>query len=70
MLSQIFSRNFPNYSVGFTLTVPLKNNANQADQITNELNYRQPQIQDKQLRNNIRLNVMNSWTALRNARAA
>ena len=70
VLDQIFSRNFPNYSVGFNLTVPLKNRANQADLITNELSYRQAEIQDKQLRNSIRLNVLNSLTALRNARAA
>jgi len=69
-LGQIFSRNFPNYSVGFQLTIPIKNRANQADQITAELSYRQSQIQDKQLKNNIKLNVMNSITALRNARAA
>lgn len=70
VMSQIFSRNFPNYSVAFQLTVPLKNRANQADHITAELNYRQSQIQDKQLHNNIRLSVINDWTALRNARAA
>jgi len=69
-LSQIFSRKFPNYNVGFALTIPLQNKANQADHITAELSYRQSQIQDKQLRNNIKLNVMNSVTALRNARAA
>lgn len=69
-LTQVFSRNFPNYSVAFQLTVPIRNRAAQADEITNELNYRQQQIQDKQLHNNIRLNVMNNWTALRNARAA
>jgi outer membrane protein len=69
-LGQIFDRNFPNYSVGFQLTVPLSNRANQADQITNELNYRQQQIQDKQLHNNIKLAVLNAWTQVRNARAA
>jgi outer membrane protein TolC len=69
-LGQIFSRKFPNYNVGFQLTIPLKNRANQADQITAELNYRQSQIQDRQLKNNIKLNVMNAVTALRNARAA
>jgi outer membrane protein TolC len=69
-LGQIFSRNYPNYSVGFQLTVPLVNRANQADQITNELTYRQQQIQDKQLHNNIKLAVLNAWTAVRNARAA
>jgi outer membrane protein TolC len=69
-LSQIFTRKFPNYSVGIALTIPLRNRANQADHITAELSYRQSQIQDRQLRNNIALNVMNSVTALRNARAA
>jgi outer membrane protein TolC len=70
VLSQIFSRNFPNYSVAFQLTLPIKNRANQADQITAELSYRQSQIQDKQLHNNIKLNVISSWTTMRNARAA
>ncbi|HKE28762.1 MAG TPA: TolC family protein [Bryobacteraceae bacterium] len=69
-LGQIFSRNFPNYNVGFQLTVPLRNRANEADHITAELNFRQSQIQDRQLKNNIKLNVMNAVTALRNARAA
>ena len=69
-LGQIFSRKFPNYNVGFQLTVPLKNRANEADHITAELSYRQSQIQDRQLKNNIKLNVMNSIIALRNARAA
>ncbi|HEY7387173.1 MAG TPA: TolC family protein [Bryobacteraceae bacterium] len=70
VLGQIFRRDFPNYSVGFQLTVPLRNRANQADEITNELQLRQQQIQAKQLSNNIKLNVMNAWTALRQARAA
>jgi outer membrane protein TolC len=70
VLSQIFSRNFPNYSAQVTLTVPIRNRANQADLITNELSYRQAEIQDRQLHNSIKLNVMNSFTALRNARAA
>jgi outer membrane protein TolC len=68
-LNQIFNRNFPNYSAGFQLNIPIKNRANQADLITDELNYRQQQIQDKQLQNNIKLNVINAQTALRQARA-
>ena len=60
VLSQIFARNYPNYSVGFQLTVPLRNRANQADLVTNELSLRQAEIQDKQLQNNIRLNVINA----------
>ncbi len=70
VLSQVFRHNYPNYNVGFNLTVPLWNKANQADEITNELQYRQSEIQAKQLSNNIKLNVMNNYTGLRLARAA
>jgi len=70
VLSQVLSRKYPNYNVGFQLTVPLRNKANQADEITNELQFRQQQIQAKQVSNNIKLNVINAWTALRQARAA
>src|ERR1017187_10425425 len=69
-LSQVFDRNFPNYNISFTLAVPLRNRSAQADHITAELNYRQSEIQDRQLHNNIKLTVMNNWTALREARAA
>jgi outer membrane protein len=70
LLSQLFSRNFPNYSAGFQLNVPIRNRANQADLIQDELNYRQAQIQDKQLQNNIKLNVINAQIAMKQARAA
>jgi outer membrane protein TolC len=70
VLSQIFARNFPNYSASINLTMPLRNRAAQADLVTDELNYRQSEIQDKQLRNNIKLNVLNSYTALRQSKAA
>jgi outer membrane protein TolC len=69
-LSQLFNRNFPNYSAGFQLNVPIRNRANQADLIQDELNYRQAQIQDKQLQNSIKLNVINAQIAMKQARAA
>jgi outer membrane protein TolC len=70
VLSQLFRRNFPDYTVGFQLNVPIRNRAAQADLITDQLNYRQAQIADKQLQNNIRVNVMNARVALTQARAA
>jgi outer membrane protein TolC len=70
VLAQMFGRNFPNYSAQVNLTIPLRNRATQADFITDELNYRQSEIQDKQLHNNIKLNVINAYTALRQARAS
>jgi outer membrane protein len=69
-LSQIFSRNFPNYSVGVSLTIPIRNRAARADLITDQLNYRQQQIQDVQLHNNIKQNVINARMALSQARSA
>jgi outer membrane protein len=70
VLGQIFDRNFPNYSASISLTIPLRNRAAQADLITDELNYRQSELQDKQLRNNIKLNVLNAYTAIRQSKAA
>ena len=70
VLSQVFGRNFPNYSAGLSLTVTLRNRSTQADLITDQLNYRQQQLQDKQLHNSIKLNVINAQTAVRQARAA
>ena len=37
VLDQLFSRNFPNYSAGFNLTIPLRNRAAQAQVINDEL---------------------------------
>ncbi len=70
VMGQILGRNFPNYSAGVSLTITLRNRSTQADFITDQLNYRQQQLQDKQLHNNIKLNVINAQTAVRQARAA
>jgi outer membrane protein TolC len=69
-LTQVFNRNYPNYTVGLSLTIPLRNRSAQADMVTNELQYRQSEIQRHQLLNNIKLNVINAVTDVRNARAA
>jgi outer membrane protein TolC len=70
ILSQLFARNFPNYSAGVSLTMTLRNRSAQADYITDQLNYRQQQIQDRQLHNSIKQNVINARTSLSQARAA
>lgn len=69
-LGQLFRRNFPDYAIGFQLNVPLRNSAAQADLAKDQLTLRQSQINDRQLNNNIRLNVINARTALLQARAA
>ncbi|MBZ5725041.1 MAG: TolC family protein [Acidobacteriia bacterium] len=70
VLGQIFGRNFPNYTAGLQLTIPLRNRAARADLVTDQLNYRQQQIQDRQLGNSIKVNVLNAWVAVRQARSA
>ena len=69
-LGQVFGRNFPNYTVGVQLSMSLRNRAAQADLITDELTYRQSQIQDRQLQNNIKVNVANNWVVVSQARSA
>jgi outer membrane protein TolC len=45
LLAQIFRRNFPNYTVGFQFTVPIRNRAAQADFATDQLQMRQQELQ-------------------------
>lgn len=69
VLSQLFARNFPNYAVGFQLSVPLRNRAAQADMIQNQIALRQQEIRQQQLINQIRLDVTNALIAVQQARA-
>ncbi len=50
LLAQIARRNFPNYSAGFSLNIPLRNRAAQSDYATSQLELRQNQL-------NLRKNV-------------
>jgi outer membrane protein TolC len=70
VLSQLLDRNFPDYGVGFSLNMPLRNRSAQADLIRDQLNLRQQEIGDRELQNNIKLNVVNTHIALEQARAA
>jgi outer membrane protein TolC len=70
VLRQIFGRNFPNYSAGISLSIPIRNRAAQADYVTDQLNFRQQLIQEKQLHNNIRQGVINTQITLQQSRSA
>lgn len=69
VLSQIFSRNFPNYAAGFNLTIPLRNRAAQAQVINDELTLRQQQLALQRLENQVRVDVQNALIGLTQARA-
>ena len=63
VLSQLLRRNFPNYSAGIPAYRCRCGTASaQADLVTDQLNYRQSEIQDRQQLNNIKLNVLNAAT--------
>jgi outer membrane protein TolC len=69
ILSQLFSRNFPNYTVGVQLIIPFRNRAAQANLITTELNLRQNELSVQRLINQVRVDVQTALTALTQARA-
>ena len=69
MLGQLFRRNFPDYSLGFTLNVPLRNRSAQADMIIDSLNVRQPELNEQRALNQARVDISNAVIGVRQARA-
>jgi outer membrane protein len=69
VLSQLFARNFPNYSVGFNFSVPLRNRAAQAQVLSDQLTYRQQQLALQRLENQVRVDVQNALIGVTQARA-
>ena len=69
VLSQLFARNFPNYSVGINLSIPLRNRVAQAQVISDELTYRQQQLSLQRLENQVRVDVQNAVIGVSQARA-
>lgn len=67
-VSQLFSRNFPNYGVGVQLTIPLRNRTARADVIRDQLSVREQQIRLQQLEKQVRLEVTNALIAVDQAR--
>jgi outer membrane protein TolC len=69
LLEQIFSRDYPNYSAGFSLSIPLRNRAAQADYVTSQLEIRQNELNLNKNLNQVRVDVQNALIGLRQARA-
>jgi outer membrane protein TolC len=68
-LTQLFARNFPDYSVGVQVNIPIRNRAAQADMAAAQLQYRQSEIRLRQAENAVRVEVKNALIALQQARA-
>ena len=69
LLAQLARRNYPNYSAGFSLNVPLRNRAAQSDFATSMLELRQNELDLKKNENQVRLDIHNAVIGLRQARA-
>ena len=69
LLSQIFRRDYPNYSAGVSLNIPLRNRAAQADYATSLLELRQNELNLRKNTNQIRVDVQNAIVGLEQARA-
>lgn len=69
VLSQIFARNYPNYSLAFNLNIPIRNRTAQADMINSQLVLRQQQLGMQRMENQVRLEVNNAVIGLAQARA-
>ncbi len=69
VLKQLFARDYPNYSAGFNLTIPLRNRAAQAQAINDQLTLRQLQLGVQRLENQVRVDVQNAVIGVQNARA-
>ena len=69
MLGQVFRRDFPNYSAGFSVSIPLRNRQAQADYAMDELTIRQKELQLQRSVNQIRVDVRNAVIGLQQARA-
>jgi outer membrane protein len=69
VLSQLFHRNFPDYSAGISLNIPFRNRAAQADFVTDQLQLRQSELQLQRVLNQVRVDVKTALIGLQQARA-
>jgi outer membrane protein len=68
LFQQILQRNYPNYSAGVSLNIPLRNRAAQSDYVTSALEERQAELSLQKAVNQVRVDVQNALIGLRQAR--
>jgi outer membrane protein len=69
LLAQIARRNFPNYSAGFSLNIPIRNRAAQSDYVTSLIEIRQNELNLQKSVSQVRVDVQNAVIGVRQARA-
>ena len=60
----------PDKGLGLTLTIPLRNRLAQSNQVRGELEYRQAQVREHQLENQVRIEVRNAQFDVKQNRVA
>jgi outer membrane protein TolC len=68
LLGQIARRDYPNYSAGFSLNIPLRNRAAQSDYVTSLLEIRQNELNLQKNISQVRVDVQNAVIGLQQAR--
>ncbi len=68
-VGSIFYHTYPDYGIGLTVNIPIKNRSAQADQVRSELEYRQAQMRLQQLQNQIVIEVRNAQFSVQQNRA-
>ena len=63
-LANAFNNSSPDYYIGLSLNIPLRNRVAKADQYRSELEYRQAELRREQLKKQIRIEVRNAQYAL------
>jgi outer membrane protein len=69
ILSQLFGRNFPTYSIGAQLNIPLRNRSAQANMANAQLQLRQSELTYQKSINQVTVDIQNALTAVLQARA-
>jgi outer membrane protein TolC len=69
-LQQLVNSTAPDKGVGLTLNIPLRNRLAQSNQVRSELEYRQAQVREHQLENQVRVEVRNAQFDVKQNRVA
>ncbi len=69
-LEQLATRKNPTYGIGLNVTLPLRNRVAQADAARDAVQLRQSQVRERQLRNQVQLEVEDALIAMRRSRAS
>ncbi len=68
VFAEVLRRNYPNYSAGVSLNIPLRNRAAQSDYVTSALGQRQSELALQKAINQVRVDVQNALIGVRQAR--